>query len=438
MKNRIRLAAVLCCVLMLTCLLPTISSAIPAGPSLRTTLTDNALQRGSRKTFDVWARNAGGEKIVATVRHNGQKVEPTWDDNEKTSYTLNFTEEGENVVTVTAFSDGGRKAELTYHILYSPTEPGGEIGRAIWSVELFTIGGGYLIEPTELPIIEGETAAEQLLRLISENGLVAYYDGKVQSSFYLAYIADGTSERENYNGYKRSDSPTNPQELDLTPEIPPLLVPYLEKNMSYFDPEDYTKNSRGYLGEFAFTNGSGWIYEVNHVFPNVGFADCYLSDGDVVRVQFTLGYGADIGGAEAVGNESGGYYPVANKDRLTKRICEAHTLGLSATTNVGRAYRAALSVMETLDAAQDAVDAADAALALALKDPVEELPTEEITTEKTTEPIPSGSVPAQTEERTLSQGGCFAGVTEVWFVFAAVALPGTFLQFCMGKRRKTR
>lgn len=96
----------------------------------------------------------------------------------KASYTLNFTEEGENIVTVSASSDGGKKKQLTYRILYRRAEPGEEIGRAIWSVEAFTVGCGYIVEPTEVPIREGETAAEQLLRLLSENGLVGYYGGR--------------------------------------------------------------------------------------------------------------------------------------------------------------------------------------------------------------------------------------------------------------------
>lgn len=48
----------------------------------------------------------------------------------KASYTLNFTEEGENIVTVSASSDGGKKKQLTYRILYRRAEPGEEIGRA--------------------------------------------------------------------------------------------------------------------------------------------------------------------------------------------------------------------------------------------------------------------------------------------------------------------
>ena len=33
--------------------------------------------------------------------------------------------------------------------------PGERIGYATWSVEAFTVGGGFLVEPTELPIYAG-------------------------------------------------------------------------------------------------------------------------------------------------------------------------------------------------------------------------------------------------------------------------------------------
>lgn len=60
--------------LLLVCVALPVAAA--AGPTLTTTLTDHAVQRGSKKTVDVWARNAAGDKIRATVKLNGQKVEP--------------------------------------------------------------------------------------------------------------------------------------------------------------------------------------------------------------------------------------------------------------------------------------------------------------------------------------------------------------------------
>ena len=354
-------------------------SEAASGPSVTTTLADNTLQRGSKKTFDVWARNASGDKIKATVKLNGQKLDPTWDDNEKTSYTLFFTQEGENVVTVSASSDGGKKKELTYHITYQRAAEGEAIGTATWSVEAFTIGCGYLIYPIDMPIYEGETSAEQLIRLLHSNGFTGYYGGIVKSSFYLAYIADGTSSAEKYNGYQKSGAPSNPQSLNLSPCIPSLLVPYLEDTMSFYDPNDYINNWSGYLGEFAFTNGSGWMYSVNNIFPNVGFADSYLSDGDTVRVQFTLGYGADIGGFGAVGTDipnvdnqpSSGYFYTANKDRLTKAIARARASGLLTRSNVSDAYDSALNVMAALNASQSSVDYAVNALNYAVENPAD-------------------------------------------------------------------
>lgn len=376
-----KLKSAVATILILLCIsLPNYSNltvSAAAGPTVTTTLTDDSVQYGSKKTFDVWARNASGAKCTATVKLNGTKVEPTWDDTEKTSYTLCFTEEGENTVTVSASSDGGRKTELTYRIVYKKAEIGEKIGSALWSVETFTIGCDYLIPPTEVPIYEGETAAEQLIELLHDNGLCGYHGGTPKSSFYLAYIADGNARGNTYNGYKKSGTPDLAKKLDISPNIPSMLSKHLEESMSYYDPEDYKKSGGGYLGEFAFTNGSGWMYSVNNVFPNVGFADCYLSDGDTVRVRFTLGYGADIGGFGSVGtvipgtdkSPDGGYFEVADKDMLNRAIYKASVSGYMSRVNVKAAYLEALSVMRTLDASQAAVDSAEKALLQAVLSP---------------------------------------------------------------------
>lgn len=349
-----------------------------SGPTITTTLADNSVQKGSKKTFDVWVRNSAGKKIKATVKLNGQTVDPTWDDNDKTSYTLIFTKEGENIVTVSASSDGGKKKELTYHITYQKAVPGDVIGSATWSVELFTIGCGYLIYPVEMPIYEGETAAEQLIRLLHNNGFVGYYNGTAKSAFYLGYIADGTVSGAKYNNYSKSGTLQNPKKLNLSPTVPSLLVPYLNDTMTFFDPEDYKNNWVGYIGEFAFTNGSGWMYSINNNFPNVGFADAFLSDGDVVRVQYTLAYGADIGGLGALGSSNvpgvdnqpeSGFYAVANKDALNKAISKALSSGLMSRDNVKKAYKNALDVMKKLNASQSSVNNAVSSLNSALANP---------------------------------------------------------------------
>lgn len=396
-----KLAKIIFCICIIVSLC--IPSAMPAkaasGPTVTTTLTDGAVQKGSRKTFDVWAKSASGKKIDSSVTLNGQPVSHTWDDSEKTSYTLVFTKEGENTVTVSA-EDGGKKKEITYRIIYKKAAAGEKIGSAVWCVEGFTLGSGYIIPPTEAPVYEGETSAEQLLRLLSENGFNAYYGGSVRSAFYLAYIADGTRTQQKYNGYQRSAAPAAPRSLNINVSIPSVLSPHLSATMNYFEPEEYAENG-GCLGEFIITNGSGWMYCVNNNFPNVGFADTYLSDGDVVRVQFTLGYGADIGGAGAIGGtipgagaQPAGYYSAANKDTLTKAICAARASGLMSRSNVKSAYDSALAAAEKLNASQSEADSAAAALNLALQNPSSDTQQSSQTPSGSAGSASSGSSPA--------------------------------------------
>ena len=360
-------------------LIPTTGLKVSAaGPTLTTTLRDGITVRNDRLTFDVWARNGAGKKIASTVTLNGGRVDPTWDDSDKTSYTLALSKSGENTVVVSTSSDGGKKKQLTYRITYQPAAKGEVIGHAVWSVEVFTIGCGYLIQPTSFPIRAGESAAAALIRLLHENGLVGYYSGSVEQGFYLAYIADGTASAANYNGYQKSGTASNPKKLGLSPSIPGYLQSPLKSGMDFYDPADYQKNWTGYLGEFVISNGSGWMYCVNNNFPNVGFSDTYLSDGDVVRVQFTLGYGADIGGMSTLGGQipgvenqpQSGYYAVADKDALTRTMAKAHySSGLMTRNNVKSAYSAALSAAATLNASQSTVDGAVKTLENALQNP---------------------------------------------------------------------
>ncbi len=241
-------------------------------------------------------------------------------------------------------------------------------------MELFTIGCGYLVYPEEMPIYEGETAADQLIRLLHKNGYAGYYNGTTKSGFYLGYISDGDSTAETYDGYRKSGSPEDPVKLNIKPSIPSMLIPYLNKTMTFFDTDDYEKNREGNIGEFVFTNGSGWMYCINNIFPNVSFSDSYLSDGDVVRVQYSLAYGADIGGSGVMGGKvpytgnssATGFYSVANKDILTRTISKALRLESTSFPEFRSVYDNAVKTAAELNATQDTVDNAAAAFNNAL------------------------------------------------------------------------
>ena len=303
--------------------------------TLETTLEDGITQRNSRMTFDVFAKDGDGKKLPA----NEVTVSVNWDDDTKTSYTLHFTKEGINTVVVKA-----HKSSLTYTITYVKAEPGDVVGKAVFTVEALSLGGGYIIEPCYVDIIEGENAAQALARLLEEKGFTYDNTGSLESGFYLSHIQGDALAGIDPTG----DS------------IPQALREKLEEKG--FDIQ--TRTDETSLGEFDYTSGSGWMYCLKNVFPNVGFADSYLSEGDVVRVQFTLALGSDIGGGYAMGTGgSAGYYEVANKDALTRRVAainaeiEANPYYLEQNC-LTKAYDAAMDVLTTLYVSQADVDAA--------------------------------------------------------------------------------
>ena len=59
------------------------------------------------------------------------------------------------------------------------------------------------------------------------------------------------------------------------------------------------------LGEFDFSQGSGWMYSINGIYSSYGLSKAHAQDGDIVRIRFTLAYGKDIGGYKAMGETYG-------------------------------------------------------------------------------------------------------------------------------------
>jgi len=329
-----------------------------SGIALITRLEDGATIRGSKKAFDLWATDANGKKIPAadiTVLLNGNRVWQSWDDSSKTSYTLRL-QEGENTVSITAES-GGETKTITYLLHHTPVKDGDPIGSVAFSVEVFTIGCGYLVEPQIIEIYEGQNAAHSLNKVLKESGLKYKHWGTVNEGFYLSHIMDGGTPLG--QGESGCNDPDLGRPLDLHPRVPEILLKYVKPNYEAF--------SGVSLGEFDFTGGSGWMYMVNHNPPNLGFDQFYLDDGDVVRIQFTLDYGKDIGAGSALGGgDYSSYYPIANKDNLTRLVAEINSSenkdALLADAEVQELYEAAMNALVDLSPGQEAVDSAFEAL----------------------------------------------------------------------------
>ena len=215
-------------------------------------------------------------------------------------------------------------------------------------MEAFTLGGGYIIEPTYVDIYEGDSTANALTKLLKDRGFTYTNTGSIESGFYLATISSNQLSSIDVTG---ANIPTG------------LLEKLAENNIEVSKRSDASS-----LGEFDYTSYSGWMYCHNNVFPNVGFSGNYLADGDVIRVQFTVGgYGADIGGGYAMGGVSTDYYPVANKDALTSRIAQINAeikknANYLKDNGLQTAYDDAMTALEDLLSSQADVDAALAAL----------------------------------------------------------------------------
>ena len=188
---------------------------------------------------------------------------------------------------------------------YIPEYDGGEeseteeTNTATISVEAFTVGGGYIVDPVEVEFSEGDSLAYVLDEVLTDYGL--YYDnsGSLDEGFYLSSIY-GIEE--------------------FTPLISQTLQTCLTDAGFDCDTDSYIS---GQLCEFDFTSGSGWMYCVNNEFADMGFSEYYLQDGDTVRVQFTLAYGADIGGISAAASEyMSEFFETVNRDELTKRVAQ--------------------------------------------------------------------------------------------------------------------
>lgn len=240
-------------------------------------IKDGETIKNATRTFHVKAVSYEGKSLtggngVVTATNNGKPISINWSDSSQVSFTVKL-ENGENNIVVTAKDSEGNTATKKITVYGKVVEEGGVIGTITLSLEATTIGLGKIIPPEKVEIYQGEHASHVIDRVFKKHGITYDYTGTHENGFYLAAI------------YRNG--------LVKNPKIPDDLLELLKRDFTRVETDSYDPNS---LGEFDFTEGSGWMYSVNGIYPNVGFADYYFKDGDVVRIRFTLALGADIGG----------------------------------------------------------------------------------------------------------------------------------------------
>lgn len=145
------------------------------------------------------------------------------------------------------------------------------------AVEKFTLGQGFLLAPKKMPIYDGDKVSDVTTRALDEADIKykVSIKNKNKTSYYLAQIEDKNRGKVTFSKYIQS------RINEMTPDERAMRITY----------EDSTPD---YLGEFDYTNTSGWVYCQNGAQPPKGAGQATVHDGDVIVWQFTcLGLGVD-------------------------------------------------------------------------------------------------------------------------------------------------
>ncbi len=211
-----------------------------------------------------------------------------------------------------------------------------ENGIVTVSVERFSIGKGYVVEPSMISIKKGENYGSLLKRFLSSKG----YKYDIYDTQYGAYLA----------GINNAD----PQDMKL--DIPNSILNMARGNGDSTLNNNLTNAYAPKLSEFSYTPTSGWVYSINNEFPNVGIGSTFPKNGDVCRFQFTIyGTGADVSGKD--GSNGKVYYTPADRSKLLWKVATINQARDTWFTIDGceAAYNKAMKVLNNFDATEDEI-----------------------------------------------------------------------------------
>ena len=223
-------------------------------------------------------------------------------------------------------------------------------GTVTFTVEKFTIGQGYLVEPIQVPVKDGDTAASVFETVMKSKG-ITYPSTEGAYGFYLSAIDNADTGVINIpNEISSMPSVTSTWDGSIT------YAPTNEKN------DGNSLPNKG-LGAGSYNSMSGWMFMVNNNDPGEGADSVKVKNGDVIRLQFSVyGYGADIGFDTE--SYTGIVSPkLANKDALTAEVAAVNASAkMLNDANVKAAYDNAMTALQTYNISQENTDASLKAL----------------------------------------------------------------------------
>ena len=198
------------------------------------------------------------------------------------------------------------------------------------SLDVNTLGDGFLYEPMKVPFNAGENWATVTDRFLGTTNYVN--TGSLTDSFYMA-------------------SMKLPRDINVN--IPQIILDEIGT------PSSGGKNQGELLSQMDYGSGAGWMYTTNNEMASMGASDWFPHDGDVARWQFSVyGWGADLGVDSGWGSPP--LFIAADKSELTKLVAEINSASnkseLLAKSGVQIAYNNANAALTNLTVDQATVD----------------------------------------------------------------------------------
>lgn len=167
----------------------------------------------------------------------------------------------------------------------------------VCAVDALNASSGFLVPPVKIEYDENKNCAEILCETLENYGYGASYSGNMDKDFYLYSVSGIDTARS---------------------AVPDALREFLIKNKVKISD---TICEEGSLSEFDLTSSSGWIYTVNGEMPSVSMCDYYPEANDVIRLRYSLCFGADTGNYPDWGYEYEGLV-IDNLDEAIIAIAE--------------------------------------------------------------------------------------------------------------------
>ena len=281
-----------------------------------------------------YIRNGNGEKL--TVRMNDEPVPATTHAGSTMEYDLIppnpvSGDTNSHTILIEAKDESGNHGTLELTLRGNRRMPGQVLGKATIRVDLAVLGKG--IESVEYTVLSNEPASVSIAKAVwgydygepfgaAEKTLGwsdGAYSGTLEEGFYLSRLHYGGSVGAIALEGDSWTYPLGSGNEELQYEI---IDNYFGKRKDltalwrciYRNDVEKSEGAEDIVGEFLYTLGAGWTCFLNDSsFPGEGLDQCYLRDGDVLTLAYTLAYGWDVGnGREEFGSGAG--YCVQAKD----------------------------------------------------------------------------------------------------------------------------